>query len=209
MKADSLFNKQEKQKIAATIKNIETRTSGEVAVMVVDASDTYPEASLLAGTILGGLLSLVLTDLFFNASLWFFLPLFLVLAIVTCYFCKFFPIVKSIFLPAGRREQQVEARAVQAFYEKELYKTRDQTGVLFFISLFEHKVWVLADKGIYEKISQPVLQEYAHTIAAGIKSDSICAHLCQAITNVGIILAEHFPIKEDDTNELANEVIIN
>ena len=75
MKADTLFTSEEKETIAATIAGVEKKTAGEVAVMVVDESDSYPESLVISGVLLGGLSGLLLTDLFFHDSLWLFLSL--------------------------------------------------------------------------------------------------------------------------------------
>lgn len=206
MKADSFFTPEEKETIAKNIGEVETKTAGEMAVMVVDTSDSYPESLVVSGILMGGLSALFVTDLFFNDSLWIFLPLAALLAFVFGWFTNQLPMVKRYFILKARIEEEVEQRAVQAFYEKGLNKTRDNTGVLFFISLLEHKAWILADKGIYSKIPQETLQEYAVDIATGIKEGRAAQVLCQEISKVGEILAEHFPIKGDDTNELSNQV---
>ena len=98
-------------------------------------------------------------------------------------------------------------RAVRAFYEKGLYKTKQQTGVLFFLSLLEKKVWVLADKGIYEKIEQDTLNRFSKLVSQGIRDGRSCDSLCNAIMEAGELLAKHFPITPDDTDELTDEVI--
>jgi putative membrane protein len=104
-------------------------------------------------------------------------------------------------------ERAVRQRAVRAFYEKGLYKTRMNTGVLFFISLLEHKVWVLADKGIYEKIDQETLNGFARAVSLGIKEGRACDALCKAIRDAGEVLSKHFPLTHGDTNELTDTVI--
>jgi putative membrane protein len=106
-----------------------------------------------------------------------------------------------------RKEHAVMQRAVRAFYEKGLYKTKRNTGVLFFLSLLERKVWVLADKGIYEKIDQETLNRFARTVSQGIKEGRACDALCNAIEEAGKLLSRHFPITPDDTNELSDEVM--
>ncbi|MFH1217638.1 MAG: hypothetical protein V1706_14170 [Pseudomonadota bacterium] len=208
MKADTFFSEAEKEKIAEAVRQVELKTSGEVAVMVVDESDSYPEGQLLAGIFLGGSAALALTELFWGDSLWIFLALFVAFALLCGWLSSYLPDVKRFFTPGARLEEQVKDRALTAFYEKGLYKTRDESGVLFFISLFEHKVWVLADKGIYAGISQKTLQEYAESVALGIKSGRASELLCREILHVGEILATHFPVKPDDKNELADQVII-
>jgi putative membrane protein len=208
IKADTFFSDSQKEKINAAIGEVETKTAGEVVVMVVDQSDTYPEANLLAGVIIGGLLALIVTDLLFSASLWYFAPLYAVVAFGIVWGTRFWPGLFRYFTLGARLENQVREEAVKAFYEKGLYKTRDKTGVLFFISLFERRVWILADEGIYTKISQERLQEYAGDIARGIKDGNAAEVLIGEINKVGKILAEHFPIRADDANELSNKVII-
>jgi putative membrane protein len=206
MNAETFFTEAEKQRIAATITGVEKATSGEVATMVVAASDTYPEATLLAGFSIGGLSALLITDLFLNDSLGYFVPLMVASTILIGGLTKIFPPLLRLFIPESRKETRVAERALRAFYEKKLHATRDNTGVLFFISLLERKVWILADSGIYQKIPQETLLAHATDIASGIKQGQACNALCRQIETVGVILARHFPIKPDDTNELSNQV---
>ncbi|MBU4185289.1 MAG: hypothetical protein KKI12_09695 [Proteobacteria bacterium] len=208
MKAETFFTQAEKESISSAIREVETKTDGEVAVMVVDKSDDYPEGQILAGVFIGVLLALIVTEFFWGDSIWVFVPIALFLSALCMWAVNYMPVVKRFFTPNARLEIQVQDRALTSFYEKGLYKTRNETGVLFFISLFEHKVWVLADKGIYEKIRQETLQEYARDIALGIKTGKAAEILCREIQNVGEILAKHFPVKPDDINELSDEVII-
>jgi putative membrane protein len=207
MKAETFFTREENEIISETIREVETRTAGEVAVMVVDRSDSYPEARIMAGILLGGLLALIITDLYFHDSLWVFMPLAATLAFIIGLGAGFVPAALRLFVPAARLEARVQERALRAFYEKGLYKTRDNTGVLFFLSLLEHRIWLLADEGIYSKISQADLQEYAQDIAKSVKSGTTAAALCREIQNIGTVLAEHFPIKPDDINELSDHVL--
>ena len=205
--AETFFSEAEKQQIAATIGKVEQKTSGEVVAMVVESSDTYPEASLLAGLTIGGLAALLVTDLFLADSLGYFVPLLACGAIGVASLAKITPRLLRLFIPTSRLNTKVAERALCAFYEKKLHTTRDNTGVLFFISLLERKIWILADSGIYQKISQDALMAHANDIAVGIKQGQACNALCRQIEAVGVILAHHFPIKADDTNELSNQVL--
>lgn len=207
MNAETFFTEAENQKIAATIAGVEQQTSGEVVAMVVTASDTYPEASILAGLTIGGLAALLITDLFLADSLGYFVPLMVGSAIGVGRLAKVFPPLLRLFIPGSRLETRVGQRALRTFYEKKLHTTRENTGVLFFISLLERKVWILADSGIYQKISQETLMAHANDIATGIKQGQACNALCQKIEAVGVILASHFPVKADDTNELSDQVL--
>lgn len=208
MKAENFFSAQDKARIAEAIGRVECCTAGEVVVLVVDESDTYPEGRILAGAVLGGLAALAVTDFWLADKLWLFVPLALGLTALCGWLVAWLPALHRLFVHPARLEGQVAEQALVAFYEKGLYKTSGATGVLFFISLFEHKVRVLADRGIYAKISPETLQEFADDVARGIKTGSAPEALCREIGRVGEILAAHFPVRHDDANELANEVLV-
>jgi len=206
-KADSFFREQEKNRIKETTETIEKGTIGEIAVMIVDSSDRYHDAEVTGGIFLGSLLSLIITISLFHSSVWSYIPLSFIFFFPSKLLLHKYPVLKKAFLGLKRKESAVMHRAVTAFYQKELYKTKKNTGVLFFISLFERKVWVLADKGIYEKIEQETLNKFADMVSAGIKEGRACDALCSAIREAGELLAQYFPIAPDDTDELPDEVM--
>jgi putative membrane protein len=207
-KADKFFTPEEKERLKATTQEVESRTIGEIVVMVVDRSDHYIEAEILGGVLLGGLLSLILTLLFFHSSVWSYVPLS---------FLFFFPCrllfqraeaLKKLFVGIRRKEEAVKQRAERVFFERGLYRTKKNTGVLFFLSLFERKIRVLADKGIYEKMDQETLDRFANEVSSGIREGRACEALSQAIRKIGGLLSQHFPITSNDTDELPNEVVV-
>lgn len=206
--AEHFFSAADNERIAATIAAVETKTAGEIAVMVVNSSDPYPEGIVLGAIFGGGLVALALTDLFFHDSLWLYIPAAVIFAMMAGAILPHFPLWHRFFIPATQINHRVEIRAALAFYEKGLHKTRDASGVLFFISLFERKVWVIADQGIYQKIDQAELQTYTGKIVAGIKSGQQTEAICTEISRFGQVLALHFPRRPDDTNELPNEVLV-
>jgi len=207
MKADNFFTESEKTEIAAAIGAVEKNTAGEIAVLVVDQSDSYPESNILAGLVLGGLASLIIVELFFANSLTYFMLFFAGLFFVSAWLVNYLPGLKRLFAFDNRLTEMVREQAVQAFLAKELYKTRDATAVLFFISLFERKLWILADKGINSKIPPDELQAYAGDMAKGIRQGRAAEVLCMEIAKLGKVLAEHFPAREDDVNELSDQVM--
>jgi len=205
--AKTFFTEEEKKKIEETTRSVECCTIGEVAVMAVESSDEYREATVLGSIFLAALTAFSLVEVFFYASITFFIPLCILLFFPLKMLFTTMPELKTAFIGRRRKEEAVRQRAVRAFFEKGLYKTRANTGVLFFLSLLERKVWVLADKGIYEKINQETLNKFATTVSQGIKEGRACDALCEAIKGAGELLAIHFPITPGDTDELSNEVM--
>jgi putative membrane protein len=207
LKADTFFNEEEKKRITETTRDVESRTIGEVAVMVVGSSDRYMEAEVIGGMLLASLFSLIITVSYFHSSIWSFIPLSLLFFFPFLFLFKKVSVLKTAFIGIKRKEDTVRLRAVRAFYEKGLYKTKKNTGVLFFLSLLERKVWVLADKGIHEKIGQETLNKFAGTVSQGIKDGRACDALCEAIKETGELLSRYFPVTPDDTDELPDEVM--
>jgi putative membrane protein len=206
-KAEKFFTETEKEQIKATTIDVESRTIGEIAVMIVDESSHYHEAEILGGTIMGSFAALIVTIFFFHESIWWYIPLSFVLFFPAWFFFKRFRALKIHCIGNKRKEKAVKERALKAFYEKGLYKTKQNTGVLFFISILEHKVWVLADKGIHEKIKQNVLNKFARHVAEGIREGRGCNTLIETIREAGGLLAQYYPIQPGDINEQPDEII--
>jgi putative membrane protein len=206
-RAAVFFTDAEKERIKETTVAAESRTIGEIAVMIVDESSHYHEAEILGGTILGSFASLIVTILFFHESIWWYVPLSFLLFFPAWILFKESHALKIHCIGNKRKERAVKERALKAFYEKGLYKTKQNTGVLFFISLLEHKVWVLADKGIHEKIKQGTLNKFARHVAEGIRGGHACDTLIEAIREAGELLTQHYPIQPGDINELSDEII--
>jgi putative membrane protein len=206
-KSERFFTEEERKKIKETTKDVELRTIGEIAVMVVDSSAEYFHAEIIGGIILGSFISFIITVLYFEASVWSYIPLGFLFFFPSWFLFKKLPSLKTAFMSVKRKEEAVRLRAVRAFYEKGLHRTRKNTGVLFFLSLLERKVWVLADQGIYEKIQQETLNKFAMSVSQGISAGRACDTLCESIKEAGELLAKHFPITPGDIDELTDEVM--
>lgn len=97
-------------------------------------------------------------------------------------------------------------RARVVFEEQGLTATRDRTGVLLYVAWMDRKLAVLGDAGIHEKVGDAYWHGIVDTVVAAFKEERYGDGLVHAVTEIGRRLAEHFPRKDDDTNELKNEV---
>jgi len=235
IKASELFNTEDKKCIADAIKKAETNTSGEVAIMVVDSSDSYREAETLGAILLSGFFSLILetirsylvvlkaadwgyslsgfsahilSEAAAHTAVWTYIPIVFLLYFPFRLLIAKTPEMKIPFLSGKRIEETVKERAIMAFYEKQLYKTRDETGILIFISLLEHRVWILGDSGINAKIAPDFWSKIANELSIGIRNKEYGKSVCVAIGKCGEELSRHFPRKSDDINEIADELIL-
>lgn len=102
----------------------------------------------------------------------------------------------------------IKKLAIREFRKLKMDTTRDKTGVLFYISLTKKQFYILADEGINQKVSQ----SYWDSLTENVKNEFLVGNyrnvIIETINNIGLKLAEFFPIKSDDSNELSNKVVI-
>lgn len=203
-KASNLFSDEEKKRIEAAVQEAESRTSGEIVPLVVDESYHYPRAeSVGAGGFALGLGVLAAWG-FGHSSVWIFLPVFLLAYLPLRLLIRFLPGLKRRFIHPAEINAEIEEKALLAFFDHGLYRTRDATGVLILISLFERRVRILADTGISAVVPQQEWDGIVAELTAGIRAGRICEALCSAVGRCGDLLQERFPRKADDTDELPN-----
>jgi putative membrane protein len=202
------FSPDEQEQIRSAVAAAEAETSGEIVPMVVDRSDSYRESETLGGVLLAGLISLGCLLLSQFDTIWTYIPLVFLFFLPSRALIRKYPKLKLPLIGKERIAEAVRERAVRAFYENGLYRTKGETGVLIFISLLERKVWILADRGIYRKLPHEHWQTLTSEVSAGIRAGRACAALCGVITKSGAILAEHFPKSDDDLNELPDDLIM-
>ena len=199
--------------IAAAVAAAEKKTAGEIVPMVVSASYHYPMADVIGGVALALPATFLLTPLMGGWfwigtwNLWVFLGLFSLLFPSALLIVRQALPLKRLFISPREIDAEVEEAAVTSFYQKGVHRTREETGVLIFISLFEHRVWVLADRGINRKVSQDQWEKIVVRIVAGIRQKCAGEAICAAVTDIGRLLAEHFPVQADDRNELADLIV--
>ena len=199
--------------IAAAVAAAEKKTAGEIVPMVVSASYHYPMADVIGGVALALPAAFMLTPLMGGWfwigtwNLWVFLGIFSLLFPSALLIVRHALPLKRLFISQREIDAEVEEAAVTSFYQKGVHRTREETGVLIFISLFEHRVWVLADRGINRKVSQDQWEKIVVRIVAGIRQKCAGEAICAAVTDIGRLLAEHFPVRADDRNELADLIV--
>ena len=206
--AEKFLTPAERLQIEARIAEAEKRTSGEIVVKVVSSSYHYPLASMLGSSLLSILLGIAVALIVKNESMWVFLTAFSILFILLHELFKRLHLLRRLFVTASDMKEEVEEAAIHSFYRRNINNTVDHTGILIYISLFERKVRVVADRGINERVAQDVWQEIVSTIISGIRSKAQAQAIGKAVDRCADILSTHFPLKQGDRNELPNEVII-
>lgn len=210
------FSEEDRAQIRRTVNAAELRTRGEIVPMVVEQSARYQEARYRAGV---GVAFLVLTLLLTMESQWMhwgwhaanagWLLLIVLVAYGIGYWSGTLSPIIRLLTSRERMGYKVKLRAHQAFEEHGLHRTELGTGVLLLISLLEHRIEILTDGPILDRVPPEVWNNLLSLIQEGFQKGRPVESLCQAIAQCGEVLAEYFPADpaEPNPNELPNELI--
>ena len=197
-----------REAVSAAVAAAEERTVGEIVPVVLERSDEHPQANWMAA------LLLVLLG---SALLFSWLPWEQPLLLLTCQLgmgaigfllAHFLPDFKRLFVSGARAQSVAEEQAFQEFYRLGLHRTEQQTGVLLFVSLFEHRVIVLGDQGIHAKVAPELWKAVESAILKGARGGALAGGLINGISLCADVLEEHFPWREGDRNELPDRLIV-
>lgn len=215
MSGNFKFSEEEKLEVRKAVEKIEKVSSGEVVVYFAQKSDDYHEIRWFSAAFFMFTSSLLLAGLSYNWMLPFALtPFEIVLTILVFFFLGYaiawvFPASVRLLSSRERLQARTMQRASEVFLHREVFNTRDRTGILIFTSHLEHQVHIIADKGISKIVSQDHWDNAVNEILSGIKTDKIGEGLVKGISLLEKPLIDHgVLIKPDDENELPDDIII-
>lgn len=195
----------ERERIEATIAEIEQRTAAELVVVNAEACANYYEVKLSYALVVafaaGALGHTLMPEWSVPAILWLQLA-----AAIACVALCSVPAVLRLVVPRALMQQYVEQRAELAFLEHGVFATRDRTGVLILVSALEHRVAILGDEGIHKKLQDGGWQRHVTELTKAIAAGRAGEGVCTTLHALGELLIAEFPPRHDDTDELSNAV---
>lgn len=219
----------EHRKLADAVRRAEANTSGEIFCVLSEADSYYPQVALAWATAIALLVPYLLwlagVDIAMLMSpgwqpghgedaatiayhrLGFTYTVLPIALFILAYGIALVPPVSRLLTPRRVRRQHVHRAALEQFRARGLYRTAKRTGVLIFISLSDRQAEVVADEGIYAKVSPETWSDVTAAAVAGIKRGEIAAGLVAAVERAGALLAEHFPPSGENLNELPDKVV--
>lgn len=206
---ERLLSEAEKKQIASAVESAEAKTSGEIVVCYVGQSGRYRwvyATAALLGVFAGTVASLAVHWGSWSFSAW---NLLLWQSASSFVFLLLFqlPALRRLLISKTEFATRTHASAVRVFMESGVMRTRDRTGVLIYVSVFEHRVEIIADQGIHVVVGNDYWDQQVAAIVLGIRGGKAGEALCAAIAEIGSKLAGNFPPRSDDTNELPNQPI--
>jgi putative membrane protein len=156
---ESVMSPADREPVQAALREVESRTRGEVVPVVVGRSDPHPAAGWRAAVaVLAVGSALLLPHLPWNQPALFLLCQ-LVLGVAGYGIARWLPDFQRLFVSEQRATAVAQEQALQEFFGNRLFETRERTGVLLFVSLLEHRVVVLADQGVDERVRWTLMCE--------------------------------------------------
>lgn len=201
----------ERERVAAAIREAESRTDGEIYCVVARQSDGYffPAACMAMIGILLASLAVAFVSEYWWVSIR--LPHFILkqIAAVAAVLAILWlvPALRIHLVPWQMRHRAARDNARRQFLGRNVHRTSARTGVLIFVSLAEHYAEIIADVGISARVDPKVWEDTVAELTDHARRDRLADGFIGAIQSVGAVLATHFPVSPDDRNELDDHLI--
>lgn len=97
-------------------------------------------------------------------------------------------------------------RAAWLFKKLGMDKTAERNGVLFYLAINNRKFAIIGDAGINSKVPEGFWNEISELLKNNFREGRFAEGLCEGIVMAGDQLKQYFPWREDDVNELSDEI---
>jgi putative membrane protein len=209
-----ILSDQERRHFDQHIAVAEKRTGAQIVLAVIERSDSYAELPWKAFALGVSMTGLMVSILNLARPEWSSGTAAL-LAVVTTLAagaaCALLTVyLKGFarwFLSDHRADVEVRQYAESLFLSRELFATRQRTGILLLVSLFERQVIVLPDTGLRKRLSRDAMQEVIARMAAPLASGQVTRALEEGLKSLEDILAVTV-FEESGENELPEEIIV-
>lgn len=207
------FSQQELDRIKQAVKSAEEHISGEIVPVFVERSGTYQIALYRAGSFAAALafLTIIIFDRYvpalavYDPQIIFFIVL--AVGLLAALATRIIDPLRRLLVSQAHLDNATRQRAENAFLEEEVFNTRHRTGIMIFISFFEHEVIVLADRGISKVVEQKEWDDIVAKVIQYIKQGKLTEGMEAAIKRCGEILLEKgYHKTADDINELRDDL---
>lgn len=205
MVARPLLTPEDHARLTDAIRAAEANTSGEIYVVVADSAGNFR----LVPVFWGALFALLLPWPLLYATDWSIVRILLAQAagFLAVSALLSLPKLRYRVVPHGIAEEAARHAAELHFMAHGIHLTTERTGVLIYVSMMPRRIEVLADDGIHGKVDPATWDKTVAQIVSHARDGRLADGLIAAIRSTGDVLAQHFPRRPDDRNELPDRVV--
>ena len=201
----TLLNTTQAEEVSQAIAQAEQLTDAELIVVLAKQADEY----YYIPTLWAALLSLLTPAALQFTPFWLDIN-----ETLTTQFLVFIgaalvfriPGLMRLLIPARVKKQRANLLARAMFLENNLHHTKDESGVLIFVSEFEHYIEIIADRGINVKVESRQWTQLVDEFVQAVKSKQTHQGMLNMVSQCGILLETHVPATAEK-NELPNHLI--
>jgi len=220
-RASDAFSTEEKRRIETAVAEAEARTAAEIVPVVATASGRYDRAEDLFGLVCALLVlgvawwrlqgvEVVQSEwaVRYEVALGFYPVALLVIGAFLggAVAASWVPALRLPFISRREMDDEVERAAAVAFQRFRLRRTVGASGLLVYVSLYEHRVRVLGDDAVAAKLTQAEWDDICRLAVDGLRAGRGAEGLAAAIGRAGQLLADKLPRQPGSRNELVNEL---
>ena len=107
------------------------------------------------------------------------------------------------------RAPDVMSRAHHVFRRLGMHRTAERHGVLVYLAVEDRRLAVVGDEGIHGRVGDPHWHGVRDRMVERLKANAPREAIERAVEEIGRALAEHYPRRPDDVNELSDEVSVS
>lgn len=213
-----LFTDADKASVEDAIFDAEQKTGAEIVVVVAARSGGYARVADVFGLSVAVAVTLVAMWIFGDPKGEWIFPrethmhpglilglLILVFAVCTA-IADTNPAIVRLAAGKKRLRRHVEQMGPSWFQRLRVRSTKEQVGVLIYVSLFEKMVMIVPDDAVERVKESGELLPVREAIREGMHANRLPAALRDAIIQAGDILAPHVPSPKKNMDELPNEL---
>jgi uncharacterized membrane protein len=112
-----------------------------------------------------------------------------------------------IFVHRGELKEDPVSAAQKEFVRLGMDKTRDRNGVLIYVVPRAQEFSVIGDAEVHKRCGDELWQQVVDKMSEHFGNERFSEAMVDAIAYLGGILAQHFPRKWRNPNELSDEII--
>lgn len=211
--------------VTAAVAAAEARTNGEIVTVIAAQSNDYDDVALVWASVVAFIAMSVIAlfpDFYrgiydrltggwgydLTANEWLGTVIAIgVLKWIGMWLILLWRPLRLALTPGAIKAGRVRARAIDLFKVGTEAKTLGRTGILLYVSLKEHRADIVADEAIAAKVSPDVWGDAMAALIDHVRAGRPGEGMAEAVRQMGVVLAEHFPKGDDNVNELPDRLI--